>query len=212
MACAICKHRREKRHCPGIQGEICAICCGEQREESIACPFECPYLEQAHERESLDHDPAGLPNRDFPIPKNFLDKNVELLMTLQHAVLKTAIERGAVDSDAREALGGLVRTYQTMSSGLYYESRPANPIAAAMFDAVQARVAEIRKLENERGVHRLQDSQILTVLVFLQHLEYGLNNGRKRGRSFLHNLLGTMMGFAGEMQAAESAPLPLILS
>ena len=37
-----------------------------------------------------------------------------------------------VDFDAREALEAAIRTYRTRESGLYYESLPANPLAAGL--------------------------------------------------------------------------------
>ena len=209
MACAICKTRREKRHCPGVQGEICTLCCGTQREETVACPFDCEYLQLAHQHEVQEKDPAGMPNRDFPVPQGFLNKNVKTVMVLQHAILRAALERGAIDFDIREALGDLVRTYQTLGSGLYYVTRPANPIAAAIFDGVQQRVEEMRKLESERRMHKLLDSQLLTILVFLQQLEYAFNNGRKRGRSFLGYIYGAM---AELVQQAQPDPSSLIIS
>jgi hypothetical protein len=209
MACAICKTRREKRHCPGVQGEICTLCCGTQREETIDCPLDCEYLQLAHEHEDLTKDAAGMPNRDFPIPKDFVHKNVELITAIELAILEAALERNAVDFDIREALEGLVRTYQTLGSGLYYESRPSNMIAAAIFDSVQHRVAEIRKLESEQGLHKLQDSQILTAFVFLQQLEYALSNQRKRGRGFVASLYETM---EQSLEAQQPASSPLIIS
>jgi hypothetical protein len=207
MACAICKTRREKRHCPGVQGEICTLCCGTQREETIDCPLDCEYLQTAHLYEDLSKDPAGMPNRDFPVPEDFVKKNAHLITVIQHAILKPALERNAVDFDIREALDGLVRTYQTLGSGLYYESRPSNSIAAAIFDGVQQRIEEIRKLETERGLHKLRDSEFLTVFVFLQQLEYVLNNGRKRGRSFLENLVDGIAQLGEEEQPASSSLL-----
>jgi hypothetical protein len=207
MACAICKTRREKRHCPGVSGEICTLCCGTQREESIDCPLDCEYLQLAHVHENLSKDPAGIPNRDFPIPRDFLEKNAQLVTVIQHAILRVALERNAVDFDIREALDGLVRTYQTLGSGLFYESRPANSIAAAIFDGVQQRIEEIRKLETERGMHKLRDGEFLTVFVFLQQLEYVLNNQRKRGRSFMANLVDAMAQIAVEEQAESSSLL-----
>jgi hypothetical protein len=197
MACAICKTRREKRHCPGVQGEICAICCGEQREETVDCPLDCEYLQIGHQHEALaKKDPAGVPNPEVRISREFLKKNVELVMALQHAIVVAAVERNAIDYDVKEALDGLTRTYKTLDSGLYYESRPSNPMAAAIFDAIQQRVAEIRKAEEERGVHKLLNSQVFTILVLLQHMEYAFNNGRKRGRCFLENLVTTMADVA----------------
>ena len=208
MACAICKTRREKRDCPGVQGAICAICCGEQREETVNCPFDCEYLQIAHQHEALGKkDPALMPSPDFRISRDFLQKNAELIMDLQMTILGAALERNAIDQDAKEALDGLVRTYRTLGSGLYYESRPSNPIAAAIFDAVQQRVASIRKGENESGVHKVLDSQVQTILVFLQQMEYTFNNGRKRGRCFLANIRATIGRFINQPEPAPSSLL-----
>ncbi len=192
MACAICKTRREKRRCPGVHAEICPICCGTQREETIDCPLDCEYLRLAHERKNPEVDAANMPNRDFPIPESFLKKNAHLLTVMQGAILQASLARNAIDFDIREALEGLVRTYKTLGSGLYYESRPSNPIAAAIFDGVQQRVSEIRELETERGLHKLHDSDLLTIFVFLLQLEYVLNNQRRKGRVFLDHLSVTM--------------------
>jgi hypothetical protein len=206
MACAICNVRREKRHCPGLPGEICAICCGEQREETINCPLDCEYLQQAHLNEVKEaKDPAGVPNRDIRISRGFLEKNVELVIALQHALLIGALENDAIDNDVKEALQGLAQTYKTLGSGLVYESRPSNPIAGAIYDSIQRRVTDIRQAENERGVHKLQDSQLLSIVVFLQQMEYAFNNGRKRGRSFLHNLGATMASVASQQRSEQSS-------
>jgi hypothetical protein len=208
MPCAICKIRREKRHCPGVHGDICAICCGEERERTVNCPFDCEYLELAHRHEALEKkDPAGVPSPDIRITNEFLQKNVQVVMTLQHALLQSALEANAIDNDAKEALDGLVRTYKTLESGLYYESRPTNPMAAAIFDGIQRRVNEIRERETERGVHKVVDGQIFKILVLLQHMEYAFNNGRPRGRCFLHNLQITLGNMAAHQAPPEATSL-----
>jgi hypothetical protein len=210
MACAICKTRREKRQCPGVRGDICAICCGEQREETIDCPLDCEYLQMAHARESTEtKDPRGLPNPEFQVTQSFVSQNLDLLMVLQQAVLMGAARSNAIDNDVKEALDGLVRTYRTMESGLYYDSRPANPMASGVFDAVQQRVAEIRTTENERGVHKVTDGLVLKLLMFLQQMEYTFNNGRKRGRLFLDQIRISLAGAADPMK---QDPASLIVS
>jgi hypothetical protein len=208
MACAICKTRREKRHCPGVQGEICPLCCGEQREETVACPLDCEYLQIAHEQESLEKkNPAGMPSPEFRASQDFLRKNIDLLMAVQLTLLQSALRVNGIDNDVKEALDGLARTYRTLESGLYYESRPANPMAAAVFDAIRQRVSDIRQGEDERGVHKLLDSQVLTAVVFLQQMEYTFNNGRRRGRCFLDNLRITMAGVVEEAPPASASLL-----
>jgi hypothetical protein len=208
MACAICQTRREKRHCPEVSGAICAICCGEQREETIDCPLSCEFLQLAHQHESLAKDPAGIPHPDISIPEDYVEKNSHILLLFQISILQAAIENNAIDYDIREALASLVQTYKTLGSGLYYEARPANPIAVAIVDAVQARIAEIRKVEDERGIHKLKDGDILMLLAFLAQVEYAFNNGRKRGRSFLLNM-AAMLDTASEESEPDDSPLIL---
>jgi len=64
LSCAICEIRKEKRFCPAVHGRICPQCCGEQREVTLDCPSECPYLQQAREHEKPrstgDMDAAAL--------------------------------------------------------------------------------------------------------------------------------------------------------
>ena len=90
-----------------------------------------------------------------------------------------------MDQDAREALDALIRTYRTLESGLIYETRPGNPYAAALQDALKISVEKLRKqLARDSGMHTLRDADILGVLVFLQRLEFQYANGRRRGRAF----------------------------
>jgi hypothetical protein len=101
-------------------------------------------------------------------------------------VLVRAMETGrAVDADAREALEALIRTYRTLESGLIYETRPANPYAARLQDALKDSIEELRKAGTEAsGMHSLRDADILGVLVFLERIELQYANGRRRGRAF----------------------------
>jgi hypothetical protein len=107
-------------------------------------------------------------------------------MALLTACLDTA---GAVDFDAREAIEGLIRTYRTMQSGVYYESRPSNPLAASIFGIVQDALSTFRNEERQRlGMTKTRDADVLGLLVFLQRFELDQNNGRRRGRAFIDAL------------------------
>jgi len=188
MSCAICHIRRPKRFCPGVGGDICTICCGTEREVTVDCPLDCEYLRDAHRHEKITAtDPHDFPNQDIRVTEEFLRDHESLLLflagTLVEAALATA---GAVDFDVREALDALVRTYRTLQSGVYYETRPTNPIAANICRLAQEAIATFRKEEPERtGMTRTRDSDVLTLLAFLQRLELDNNNGRKRGRAYL---------------------------
>jgi hypothetical protein len=191
MACAICETRRPRRFCPGVRGDICAICCGTEREVSVSCPFDCEYLLEARRHDKpVPVDPATLPNQDIRITDRYVEEHNDLLMFIGNAVLGAALETpDAVDLDVREALDGLIRTHRTLASGVYYESLPPNPLAANIFRGIQNAVAALRQREQqELGVTHTRDADVLGVLVFLQRIELDRNNGRPRGRAFLHSL------------------------
>lgn len=212
MACAICQIRRPQRHCPGVQGDICAICCGTEREVTVSCPLDCEYLRDARKHEKaplLDAD--QLPNRDIRVSEELLENNSELLEFLSGKLAAAALEiRGSVDNDLRDALGALIRTYRTLQTGIYYQTVPENAVAARIFRAVEAAVSEFREQETKRlGMARTRDADLLGVLVFLERLELDRNNGRPRGRAFLDLLRGLHPESAGGAGASDSSPLVL---
>jgi len=211
MSCAICHVRRPKRFCPGVRGDICTTCCGTEREVTVDCPLDCVYLCEAHRHEKIaPTDPHDFPHQDIRVTEDFLRDHEQLLLFLARTLVEAALATpGAVDFDVRETLDALVRTYRTLQSGVYYETRPANPLAANMCHAVQAGVEEFRKQEPERtGMIRTRDSDILAMFVFLQRLELDNNNGRKRGRAYLDFLRGFFPEGAGEPAQAGSLILP----
>ena len=214
MACHLCETRRPRRQCPGVHGDICAPCCGSEREITITCPFDCQYLQEArnHERPP-ELDPEKIPHRDIQVSEKFLEEQSPLIEQLASGIVSAAVgSPGTIDSDVREALDALVRTYRTLVSGLYYETLPNNPLAAAICRAVQHTVDEIRKHEAQRtGVRTITDKDVLGVLVFLSRLEQQAANGRQRGRAFLHFMYSH---FARELAMAEArqAASPLLIT
>jgi hypothetical protein len=204
MACAICETRRPRRFCPGVRGDICSICCGTEREVTVDCPFDCEYLQEARRHDKpAPTDPAQWPNQDIQVSEEFLVDHEDLLMAVGRALAAVAFDNPAtIDFDAREALEGLIRTYRTLESGVYYESIPPNPMAATLYQSVQAGTEEFRRAEQQRlGISRTRDADVLRTLVFLQRVDFDRNNGRRRGRAFLDGL----RGLYGE-SPAETAP------
>jgi hypothetical protein len=188
MACNICEVRRPRRHCPGVEGEICAICCGTEREVTVDCPLDCVYLREARLHEKPPEvDVSKVPNRDVKVTDEFVRENIPLMSYLSATIARAAMSvPGTNDFDVREALESLIRTYRTLESGLYYETRPNNPLAANLHQAVQQGVEDLRKEAVEQtGSTTIRDNQVLGVLVFLQRLERHNNNGRRKGRAFL---------------------------
>lgn len=210
MPCILCQLRRPRRACPGVGGDICSQCCGAGREQTVSCPLDCPYLREARSHEKpAPVDPKDIPNRDIEVGESFLQKNEVLLAALIQAVAGAGLgTAGAVDSDVREALDSLVRTYRTRESGLYYETRPSNLIAAAVQERIRNSIEDFRKALAERsGMETLRDTDILGVLVFLESVEYQLDNGRKRGRAFLDMLREQSAAVAPDAPAAGSSVL-----
>ena len=188
MPCKICEKRRPSRFCPGVDGQICGICCGTGREETVSCPLDCVYLREARAHEKPREIAAGeIPNLDIQVSDSFLHRNEPLIAFLMHALASAALATpGVVDYDVREALDALVRTWRTRDSGLYYETKPANLLAAGLQARLQEAVEEFRKTAAERmGITTIRDADVLGGLAFLERVEYQVNNGRKRGRAFL---------------------------
>jgi hypothetical protein len=210
MACAICETRRPRRYCPAVRGDICAPCCGTEREVTVDCPFDCEYLQQSRKlgRQPLDSPPEA--HSDIEITEEFLARNEDLMIFLGQTIFSAAIEMpGTVDFDVREALEGLTRTYRTMASGIYYESIPSNPLAANLFRAVQQALPGFREQQHQRsGVTRTRDADVLGVLIFLERIEKDQNNGRRRGRAFLDGLRGF---FPPKDDGSHDSPPSLIL-
>ncbi len=150
------------------------------------CPLDCEYLREAraHDRPvALTED--DLPNKDIRVSEDFIRKQEHVVMWLAHSLARVMEARRCVDGDAREGLEALIKTYRTLESGLIYETRPPNPYAAEIQEALKQAIEELRKrLAETSGMQTLRDADLLGALVFLQRLELQHNNGRRRGRAF----------------------------
>jgi hypothetical protein len=149
--------------------------------------------------------PESVPNRDIRITEEFLRDHEPLLIFLGAKVLAASLETsGALDSDVCEALESMIRTYRTLQSGLYYESRPDNLVAAAIHQKVQDAIQELRKDMAEKGITAIRDAEVLGVLAFLQRVALAQRNGRPKGRSFIDYLRAH---FPQKQQSSADAPL-----
>jgi hypothetical protein len=159
---------------------------------TVNCPLDCTYLVEARQHEKPPVVPAGqLPNQDIRISEEFLRDHEPLLIFLGAKLLEASLETaGAVDSDVQEGLETLIRTYRTLESGLYYETRPNNLLAASIHQKIQDAVQELRKELSEKGSPAIRDAEILGILVFLERVGLHERNGRPRGRAFIDYLRG----------------------
>ncbi|MGA8026918.1 MAG: hypothetical protein WB992_07205 [Bryobacteraceae bacterium] len=194
ILCKICGKRRARRECPAVHGEICPLCCGAEREVSLSCPLECEYLQEAHRHEkAIPVSAEELAYTDIEVTEEFLADQEELLLFCIYTLLEAALETpGAVDSDVVSALEALIQTHRTLQSGLVYETRAENNVAASVQRSFAASLTDYRKLKTEReGFSVIRDSDILKILVFLLRIGQHNRNGRPRGRMYL-DLLRSM--------------------
>jgi hypothetical protein len=191
-----------------VHGDICTLCCGKEREVTVDCPFDCPFLQEARKHEHTGPvNPDELPNRDIRITEEFLEEHESLLLGAAKSLMLAAFDTpGAVDRDVREALDALIRTRRTLESGVYYETRPDNMLANRIFSGTQTGLEEFRRDEREElGMTHTRDADVLRMLVFLQRLALDRNNGRRRGRVFLDSLRGLLSEAEGTAQPSPRA-------
>ncbi len=203
--CQLCEKRRAKRACPGVRGDICPQCCGEQREITIHCPLECEFLAEArlHEKQPI-LTPADVPHPDVELTERFLRDHQELVMFASFTLLQASLStEGAVDSDVREALEAMIKTLRTLDTGLIYETKPASAFAAQIQGYIQTVFDELRaRMAGEAGMKALRDAEFIGVLVFLARVAVQNDNGRPRGRAFL-DFLRSQFPSAPSNQAEE---------
>jgi len=206
ILCKICGKRRAKRVCPAVSGEICQICCGTEREVSLSCPLDCEYLRMGHRHEK----PVPIAENELAYPEiqvteELVRNQEELLLFCAYSLLQGALRtRGAVDADVLATLEALIQTRRTLESGLVYETKPENSIAAAVQRSFTASLDDYEKTRVEReSLPPVRNSDLLKILVFLLRIGQQNQNGRPKGRMFL-DLLREMTPDAGVEERGSS--------
>ncbi len=190
-----------------MHGRICPQCCGEQREVTLDCPSECPYLQQARAHAKAQNElPETVDRKElFPeieIAEQFLYQREELILGLSFALVKSARaersfdassfgNRPLMDSDLLAALSAMAKSYQTLvNSSLIYEPPTANLAHQSIAREIETMVREFRQAEEKQlGYTRLQDSDVLKALVFLLRMGWARTSGRPKSRAFVDFLL-----------------------
>jgi hypothetical protein len=217
LSCVICEVRKEKRFCPAVHGRICPQCCGEQREVTLECPHDCPYLIQAREHEkprSADQiDPAAL-FLQIEISDQFMYQHEHLLMGLTYALAKAArADRTLHDQDLIAALTVLAKSYERrVNSGLHYEQPLTSDSQRRVANEVETMVREYREAEQKHvGYSSLRDSEVLNALVFLVRLAHGRTSGRPKSRAFVEFIFAQFPEKESPVLAPQEAGSRIIL-
>jgi len=194
VICPLCGKRRARRSCPGLDQQICAVCCGTKRLTEIRCPANCTYLASAREH------PAAIVLRQH---QQDLDRLLHLLRDLNQRqsqlflLVATALVRynppalqPLVDDDVVEASAALAATYETAVRGVIYDHRPASMSAERLMAALKSVLTEAAK--EGRGTVFERD-----VAVVLRRVEEGSRevqrHGPKSRRAFV-DLLARVVG------------------
>jgi hypothetical protein len=217
VSCAICEIRKEKRFCPAVHGRICPQCCGEQREVTLDCPNDCPYLQQAREHEKPrsagDLDAAAL-FLQVELGDQFLYEHEHLIMGLSYALAKSArADRSLHDRDLIAGLAGFARSYERLvNSGLHYDEPSQSIAQQAVASELQTMVKEYREAEQKHtGFSRLRDSEVLKALVFLVRMAHGRTSGRPKSRAFVDFLFAQFPAKGSALATPEEPGSRIIL-
>lgn len=189
LPCPICQKRPPRRFCPAKAEDICAICCGTEREGTIDCPSDCPYLvaSRQYDRQRREVDWSKIPFADTKIPSSFVAAHEKLLLAISYAVcLHARDERSTVDSDALASLQALAETYKTLDTGIYYEKPPEFRLQRELYDRLKTTIEEYKKsAAQQMSAEGLRDGEIRDALIFLTQLGATRTNGRLKGRAYL---------------------------
>jgi hypothetical protein len=204
-----------------VHGQICPQCCGEQREVTLDCPSECPYLLQAREqtrehanpRDGATFDQAAM-FPDVEITQQFLYEREELILGLSFALARSArADRLLRDRDLMAALTSLAGSYQTLvQSNLIYEQPTANLAHQQIAREVATMVKEYREAEQKHMGHsRLRDSEVLKALVFLLRMALARTSGRPKSRAFVDFLFAQFPEAQSAIAAPEAAASRIVI-
>ena len=207
MSCPICGKRKAERFCPAKGEQICAVCCGTEREVTIDCPLDCSYLVAAHryENEHQRSIPPDTPLLEEKIPQDTVYAHQQLMSALAFSIAKfCAVQPTATDPDILTALEALAQTYKTLGSGIIYENPPVAPLPRELYAALITFLAEVKKQQAERANSAAwKDSEVFFLLIFLYRMGLLRTNGRPRSRRFIE-FLRAQFPQAPELKREES--------
>jgi hypothetical protein len=190
MSCPICEKRRPERFCPAKGEKICAVCCGREREVTMDCPSDCPYLLAAHRYEREHRAPLSpdeFPYRDVKFPAEFVGEHWAVVAGLARTILGFRAEnKDLSDTEVLRAVEALAETCRTLDTGIYYERPPDAPLPRALYGRITEFLRDFKRQDSNRtGFGTLKASDEFRLLVFFLRVGKRETNGRSRSRSFL---------------------------
>jgi hypothetical protein len=160
--CPLCSARKAKRACPGINGEICAVCCGTKRLTEIACPPDCPYLAIARVHPAAVVQRQQERDLQFLLPRisDLTETQYRLFLFVQALVLQhaKATVPPPLDSDVADAAASVAATLETARKGIIYEHHAASLPAQRLATEMGRAVADLAQRAGANGARLERDA------------------------------------------------------
>ncbi|HET7212174.1 MAG TPA: hypothetical protein VFL79_01180, partial [Terriglobia bacterium] len=149
----------------------------------------CSYLLESRKHDLGRHevDWKAVPFSDVQVTRSTVARHEALITQLAYAICKYAGENPPVaDSDVVASLKSLAESYQTLSSGIYYEKPPDYALQRGLYEALEGAVKEYKKAGSaDPGFETPRESEVRDILIFLTQLGATRTNGRPKGRAYL---------------------------
>ena len=141
-----------------------------------------------HEKKPLNE--AGMPYTDIHIDNEFIRRS-EMVLVLMAAFLKKALEPvpNATDRDAREAIDALVVSLRDGK-----ETFPEGEVAAGIVERFREKMSGLISELKGREAGPFADQVFLGIAAFMARVAYGYDNGKPKGRAYIHYLRETFPG------------------
>jgi hypothetical protein len=155
----------------------------------VKSPYPAPLAEK-----TLQIPVQQISNPDVEVSEEFIHLHEDLLLISVHSLLQAALRTPhAFDNDVLDALAALIQTRRTAQSGLIYETRAENSVAAAVQRAFAESLKHYQQAIGTRreAVTPFSDGDIFKMLVFLHRIGQQNLNGRPKGRMFIDMLRET---------------------
>jgi hypothetical protein len=140
MHCALCGRRRGRRDCPALGERICPLCCGRKRLVEIDCPPDCSWLSRAEGSawEGRQSEQRTDSRRLLPTLQELGRSQAALLVHVTSGLVRLRREQRDLDDvSVLEALEALLKTAETVRSGILYEHRPEALRAQALMSRLR---------------------------------------------------------------------------
>ena len=181
---------------------------------TVDCPLDCEYLREARKHESSRRSTRNaFPTATYGLRRAFSNRHHPLMAFLGRGRRRTRRSPypGAADPDVREAMESLVPTYRTPARAeSVYETRPVDSGGGGHIRrGAVGRPEFLRREQQEFGMTRTRDADVLGILVYLQRMgRWTIRQRARRGRT----LIDLLWEFYGDEAPPPRSTSSLILA